>query len=43
MNILITVLLVIGMFNVTLNKKTNFSMSLITNIIIIILLWTKIF
>jgi len=48
MNILITVLLVIGMFCLNipipnLDKKMNFSISLITNIIVIILLWTKIF
>ncbi len=48
MNILITVLLIIGMFclNISIpnnDKKMNFSISLITNIIVIILLWTKIF
>ena len=48
MNILITILLVIGMFSVnipipTLDKKMNFSIGLITNIIVIILLWTKMF
>ena len=47
MNIIITVLLILGMFTITFNtqegKKASFSIALITNIIVIILLWNKIF
>lgn len=47
MNIIITILLILGMFTITFNtqteKKVSFSFALITNIIVIILLWAKIF
>ena len=47
MNTIITILLILGMFTITFNtqagKKVSFSFALITNIIVIILLWIKIF
>ena len=42
MYILITILLIIGMFNVT-TKDFSFGLSLICNAIVLFILWTRVF